>query len=301
MKCAKVQRKKESSTKSGNTEKRKEFFDWLAFQRANTEHHYTPPHGFWKRTQNHTMFFDWLGIQLGYKSMDDWYNLTQEDIYRHGGAGLLNGYYKNSPSKALLGAYPEHNWIPWKFSATQQGFWKKEENHKKFFDWLGNQLEHKNMDDWYNITLEDIYKHGGYGLLSAYYNNSPSKALLAVYPEHNWMLWRFSSVPYGFWSKLSVEKKKEMAEWLGKKLWIRELDDWYRVSTSELQKEFGNKKNLADMLVEVYPEHNWDAERWKVPLHLVTRWSQKTLIETLMSLLLQGEFWLLHRFLFDTF
>lgn len=45
------------------------------------------------------------------------------------------------------------------------------------------------MDDWYHVTVEDIVKNGGGGLLTCY-NNSPSSALQSIYPEHNWELER---------------------------------------------------------------------------------------------------------------
>src|SRR5205823_4894798 len=69
------------------------------------------PRGFWKVKENHKKFFDSLGTKLGYKSMEDWYKVTQEDIHKHGGrGGLLCIYYNGSPSLALESIYPEHNW-----------------------------------------------------------------------------------------------------------------------------------------------------------------------------------------------
>src|SRR4051812_24981805 len=105
--------------------------------------------------------------------MDDWYNITQEDIYKHGGYGLLSTYYNNSPSKALQMVYPEYNWTQWRFGYTPHGFWDKQENKREFFDWLAIQLEHKETDDWYNVNKEDICKHGGQTLLNNYYGGSP--------------------------------------------------------------------------------------------------------------------------------
>jgi len=30
-----------------------------------------------------------VGKQLGYKSFDDWYNITESDIIKHGGSSLV--------------------------------------------------------------------------------------------------------------------------------------------------------------------------------------------------------------------
>jgi len=74
------------------------------------------PQKFWKAEENRLSFFDTLFVKLGYKYMDDWYKVTQEDIYKNGGMGLLNNYYAWSPSRALLSVYPEHEWDLKKFN-----------------------------------------------------------------------------------------------------------------------------------------------------------------------------------------
>src|SRR4051812_35148548 len=72
--------------------------------------------------------------------------------------------------------------------------WTNVQNRREFFDWLGEQLGHKKMDDWYRVTQADIHKFGGKSVLK-YYNSSPSKALISLYPEHQWQLGQFKSKP----------------------------------------------------------------------------------------------------------
>ena len=165
------------------------------------------------------VFFDRLGNTLGYKVMDDWYNVVQEDIFRHGGRTILQQFFNNSPSKALQTVYPQHNWLLWKFQQVPRMFWRSEENHKLYFDWLGHQLEYTCMEDWYNVTAEDIQRNKGAGVLS-YYGNSPAKALQKIYPHHIWKMnlfrnkilrhhastfiqdisqQKFTKLPNGFW------------------------------------------------------------------------------------------------------
>src|SRR5690349_9098930 len=75
------------------------------------------------------------------------------------------------------------------------GFWENKENQKKLFDKLMEQLGYKSMDDWYNVTVREIYKYGGRALVSTTFNGSPSKALVSIYPEHNWELDKFKNKP----------------------------------------------------------------------------------------------------------
>lgn len=140
------------------------------------------------------------------------------------------------------------------------------------------------MDDWYRVTLQDIQKNGGGGLLQNYYGDSPSKALQTVYHEHEWMLWRFDTVPLGYWEKL--ENQKEFFEWLQKELGYRNMNDWYKLSVGELNKNGGGTLlshyyggSLSKALQTVYPEHNWIQSsfhhlNWNLP-------SQRTFFELL--------------------
>ena len=46
-------------------------------------------------------FMDWLGEELGFKEMEDWYRISKKDITQKGGVSLLNKY-GCSPSKLVL-------------------------------------------------------------------------------------------------------------------------------------------------------------------------------------------------------
>lgn len=125
-------------------------------------------------------------MELGYELMDDWYKITIDDIQKHGGLGLLT-HYNNSPAKALQSVYPDHNWATWKFGhlLTKHLCWNLD-NQKNFLEWLGVQLEHKSMEDWYKVTKEDVYKYGGKSLLNIHHNGCITTALNSIYPQHRW-------------------------------------------------------------------------------------------------------------------
>src|SRR5689334_11532477 len=118
-----------------------------------------------KISELHKAFFEGLKVKLGYKSMDDWYKINQGDIFKNGGKWLLAEHYNDSPTKALLSVYPEHNWILERFKNKPKGHWKSEQNRRSYFDWLGIQLGYKDMNEWYQITAQDIHQNGGAGLL----------------------------------------------------------------------------------------------------------------------------------------
>jgi hypothetical protein len=156
--------------------------------------------------------------------------------------------------------YPEVEWHPWKFNHLPKDYWKDVSNQKQFFEYCKEQLKIREPEDWYNINLSDVRKLGGRRLLSEIYSNNLCAALERVYPEHNWLAWKFPSVPAGFWSQHSNLKK--YVEWLGEQLHITELSDWKRVSYDDLRTLKGHYVvykfgGLVNLLTKVYPHHSW--------------------------------------------
>jgi hypothetical protein len=48
-----------------------------------------------------------------------------------------------------------------------------------------------------------------------------------VYSEYEWLPWKFERAPKHMWDEKTA---KQFLEWAGKKLGIKELDDWSRVT-----------------------------------------------------------------------
>src|SRR5690348_4940438 len=109
---------------------------------------------------------------MGYKSMEDWYKITLEDIIKKGGKRLLF-YFGSSPSKMLIDVYPEHQWHMWRFNPLPRNYWKVQSRHREYFDWSGSKLQFTNMEDWYKVRRADIANNGGSYLLFQYFSNSP--------------------------------------------------------------------------------------------------------------------------------
>ena len=68
---------------------------------------------------------------------------------------------------------------------------------------------------------------GGQPLLKIY-GNSLYKVLGAVFPEYDWLPWKFGNCPPSYWT--DVENQRKFMEWAGKELKIKEMSDWYNVS-----------------------------------------------------------------------
>lgn len=71
----------------------------------NTRH---SPRGFWEDPQTRKQFFEDMAKSLGYKTWEDWYQISWDEIREYGGVSML-GNYDNSPSKVIMETYPGLN------------------------------------------------------------------------------------------------------------------------------------------------------------------------------------------------
>jgi hypothetical protein len=67
------------------------------------------PSGFWDNKENQKKFLDWLGNELGFKYMEDWYKIRAKDIIKHGGKALLDKF-NGSPSQLVISVYSKQRW-----------------------------------------------------------------------------------------------------------------------------------------------------------------------------------------------
>jgi hypothetical protein len=57
-------------------------------------------------------------------------------------------------------------------------------------------------------------------------------------PDHDWQEWRFVTSTKHLWD--NVENHRRFIEWVGKKLGVEELKDWYGVSAEQVDKLGGS-------------------------------------------------------------
>ena len=220
---------------------------------------------YWKDFKNQIQFAVELGEELGYTEPQHWYKIRLDSIHDNGGAGLVGGYYDDSPQKFVFGVvqsiYPEYVWLPWKFNMVPNNFWKEHSNHKLYTDWLGKELNYKRYEDWYDITLETIIDNFGSGLVVGYYEGTLFKFLKSVYPEHNWIPWKFKRTSGGAWK--DIENRKKALIEFEQKLNFAKPEDWYDIDRQTLKNHgllgmMGNYYNtsLSRMICELFPEYN---------------------------------------------
>jgi len=224
------------------------------------------PKGWWDSKDNVNAFIEYLRneLQIEKGDFEPWYNLTADQLVKHGGGGGLLERYGGSISTLLADVFPDHDWVPWKFSKAPQNYWESLDNQKKFLDDVAKKIgaSSSNMEPWYQMTKEAFRKFGGGSLLTRY-NNSVSKMLIAIYPHHNWKVWKFGKAQQGYWDSLEHQKLFliDLASSLGFRM--NDWEKWYEVSTEEFMKHGGGglikkyNSSVATLLAEVFPEREW--------------------------------------------
>lgn len=59
---------------------------------------------------------------------------------------------------------------------------------------------------------------------------SPIELITNTYPDYNWNIWEFKHIPRNYW--LDINNQRKYMKWLGERLNIKKLDDWYKVSVN---------------------------------------------------------------------
>ncbi len=186
---------------------------------------------------------------------------------------------KKIPINGDLNDYNPNNVDPsfrWKDNPT---------THKKYFDWISNQLNISHLDDWYAVKLEQVYKRGGYKLLEECYGGSLMRALRSLYPDHDWKPWVYryrylfisfglatfppkittimlslyifiywnNSVGWGYWD--IIEHHRDYFDWLVGILHLRTPTDWENVTVKDIQ-VFLSTKTIIDRYTNPNPNPN---------------------------------------------
>jgi hypothetical protein len=168
--------------------------------------------------------------------------------------------FDGSFPKALAAVYTEHDWRPWLFNQVAADFWNDIKNKRRFCD---EYMKHHSMstpEDWYNVKLAGLRKFGG-GYLVARLHTSLPDLLRTVYPEHEWLEWKFANQPTGLWDRSAIRQK--FLDWFAKQHNVSKPEDWYKVTTTKLKEEgatyllkrYGSQ--VQRVLEDVYKDHKW--------------------------------------------
>lgn len=219
------------------------------------------PLDFWNSQANRLRYMQWLARRLGFQSSDDWYGISVQSFRENAGLGLLSRF-TNSPTRAVMGCFPEVDWKEWRFSAVPPGFWVERSNRVRYLQWLETELEIGEPDDWYNVKQADFFSRHGTSVLQDIYRGSPGAAAKDLYPRHCWYEWLFSQVPNGFW-KTRANRRRYM-KWLGEQIGVRQPSHWQCVTRQHFYENAGRhlldseyERSVHKAVCDYLPQYKW--------------------------------------------
>ena len=134
------------------------------------------PISLWKDKENARRATRWLiNRKLGGLT-NNTLRVSYTHFEQHGLTGMLQHVYNNSPTKAVLDAFPEM--MPWQCTSVSNGFWNSEENVVTALRWLFiNKLELTSPDQLQTVKRRDFDTSGLRGLIQGRFQSSPKKAI----------------------------------------------------------------------------------------------------------------------------
>ena len=179
-----------------------------------------------------------------------------------------------STFKVVKLVYELHPWNRLKFRVFHKEgnikpkkplYWDNKENQRLFLENLGKKLGVSCMKDWKAVTYYQIRENGGGRLLETF-GGLTSKLISSVFVEHPlWLDQSFCSrsrvYPKDYWDNQA--NRIALMKQLSSQLEIEELEDWYRVSLSQIRRQFKymtvfKRHPLKSLLPDTFPNHNWD-------------------------------------------
>lgn len=154
----------------------------LMLKEVYPEHSFDFMRHYWDIEENQVTLMDRIATKLGYKQLEDWYQITEAQVITFGGKTLLRKFH--STFDMLQHVYPKHEWLPWKFHHMKKKYWDDhwDKNQvKKLIDWLYNELHLRDIQDWYRVSGKEVLRLLPTSLLESW---SLSELLTRAYPLH---------------------------------------------------------------------------------------------------------------------
>jgi hypothetical protein len=82
-------------------------------------------------------------------------------------------------------------------------------------------------------------------LISQMYNGSLLQLLSSVYPDYDWLPWKFEERLQNYWENANNQRK--FMEIASKKFDIKELSDWYKISRKVTLPIYKSTKNFSKL------------------------------------------------------
>eukprot|EP01125_Pyxidicula_operculata_P005516 TRINITY_DN1952_c0_g1_i5.p1 TRINITY_DN1952_c0_g1~~TRINITY_DN1952_c0_g1_i5.p1 ORF type:complete len:453 (-),score=35.59 TRINITY_DN1952_c0_g1_i5:3-1361(-) len=257
-----------------------------------------PPSHLWKSKETRHKYYMWLSNQLEIDTIQKWDSISETDVIKNYGSGLIVKYSNCFPkllqdmkSVWILKKGERHNNVTplidsnIKNPAIEDKFGNKDDCRDTIIsvswtDTFAKKKGIKRFSDWFKVSKFEADKEN-LSVLSANNHIVLQDKLSVIYPLFSWYTWSFSQVPQGYWKK--DFNRHQYVEWLANQLQIGTVRDLHKINVNNIQHVIhGSKLSIFDLLNETLGDFNWDIweyhnppkHYWKSSINIVTKLSK---------------------------
>lgn len=214
---------------------------------------------YWRNKENRKKAYIYAEKTLGIKTPEDWYKIKAGDLKNIGLRFMLTNEYGDSWTKFPMEFNPNFEFVQWKFSSVPNGFWKKPDNLRKYFEWLASIKGFTSMDGFYSLKASDLINNAGSGIISQKPHKSIIELLKSAFPEYNWIEWKFVRVANCFWE--SKANQRTYLLWLFKELRLKFPDDAMELQKKHFVSNYGGTliydQTTTEVLQNAFETYDW--------------------------------------------
>jgi len=184
------------------------------------------PHHYFDSSANIRTYLNWLRAEVGVRSDSEF---TISHFESNHGLSLLRKFGNSVPkviAAASIGIGSETDHPNLGSQKKPNNYWKSMENQLAFLDDLASKLGFLEGDyeRWYGVTGEKLKENGGVSLFNLY-SCSMYELMSNVYPEYDWLPWKFPNTRKLLWK--DMEALRKAVNYVEKSLGFKTREDWY--------------------------------------------------------------------------
>ena len=202
--------------------------------------------------ENHRKMMEKMFFSLHLKTIDDWLHIGQFNFIKEGGRSILR-FYNGNMKKLLLIIYPNY---PWKNIKKEKINPFSIIYHRRAMDRLFKKLKLKSFEDWKLIPQSKI-------IYLSNYQNDIKIFLKSIYPNYPWDFSTLKIYSKRYFKKL--ENQREFMDYLFKKLKLKSIEDWMKISKQKIIQYGGNNllirrynNDIKLLFSSIYPNYPFD-------------------------------------------
>lgn len=196
------------------------------------------PHGYWREAGRARAFLEQLAADKGVRNPADWAKVSAEDVRKAGGSALLRRH-SYSLTALLAAELPELRGSE-ALLRPKRHSWESAEERREFLEEFAAQRGLSSPADWRSVTVEEVRRAGGQGLLAA--SGGLAQALQEAFPGSDFSARSCRArVSPKYWE--SGENRRAFLEEVAKAHGVERPEDWRHVLAEDIE-EMGGKALL---------------------------------------------------------